>query len=345
MRNILKKIIEILDGTPAVYGQRQRGQSALELALVTPLLIILLTGMIEIGWLARNYIDLLEVTRVGARTATVQEGETDPKRWDNRASHVPEYNSNEWIRYRNCSGGTEAYIGFYSFIACVMQRAFQPHVMAVGDAVDEVGDPFPDDIIISAFAVQALIPDEVPSALRSRIEWPTPLTGGNMLDAQAVVVGRYPTNANECTELGERDPFDYIQDFTRTTATDLDGRLVYVEEDGYDSVDEIYRGFSWYGRHTIPETGCIGSLWSVADVERLVNLTGFDRQMTTGQRIMVPSQGIVLVEMHWRHNTLSQYVGLGPVFSPVFAMLGERVNLNVWAAFPLPKVEPKIRFR
>ena len=49
MLSVPKKIFRILDGTPAVYGQYSRGQSLVELALVTPLLIVLLMGLAEIG--------------------------------------------------------------------------------------------------------------------------------------------------------------------------------------------------------------------------------------------------------------------------------------------------------
>jgi len=58
------KIIQLLDGTPAVYGKRQSGQSVVELALITPILIILLAGLVEIGWFANNYLNLLDVTRL-----------------------------------------------------------------------------------------------------------------------------------------------------------------------------------------------------------------------------------------------------------------------------------------
>mgnify|MGYP001220237202 CR=1 FL=1 len=42
MHRLMKKILEILDGTPAEYGIRSRGQSMAELALVTPILIVLI---------------------------------------------------------------------------------------------------------------------------------------------------------------------------------------------------------------------------------------------------------------------------------------------------------------
>src|SRR6185503_5924417 len=91
MRNTLRKIVEILDGTPAVYGEqnRSRGQSVVELTLVTPILIVLLMGLAEIGWFANNYLILLETTRVGARYGAVQTQDQSPKVWPAEGSLIP----------------------------------------------------------------------------------------------------------------------------------------------------------------------------------------------------------------------------------------------------------------
>jgi hypothetical protein len=51
---------------------------------------------------------------------------------------------------------------------------------------------------------------------------------------------------------------------------------------------------------------------------------------------MLPNQGIVIVEMHWQHRLLLNL--------PFFTALGDLPVINVWAAFPLPTVEPYIVF-
>src|SRR5262245_59038377 len=112
MRRVLKKLLDILDGTPAEYGIRQRGQSVLELALISPLLVILIAGLAEIGWFAQNYLTLLEVTRVGARTGTVQQNETSPLFWEDEKNGLlagavlppPTAGNYQAIKdkYRNC---------------------------------------------------------------------------------------------------------------------------------------------------------------------------------------------------------------------------------------------------
>jgi hypothetical protein len=83
---------------------------------------------------------------------------------------------------------------------------------------------------------------------------------------------------------------------------------------------------------------CYGSEWTVAEVEQLINLPNFS--LTAPQRQTLPSQGMVLVEIFWQHNLLLQ----NPVFNPVFNALGTNTMISVWAAFPVPAAEPRIRF-
>ena len=385
MRRLFKKLLEILDGTPAVYGKRQRGQSMVELALVTPLLIILLAGLAEIGYFAQNYLNLIEVTRVGARTGTVQQGGTDPLRWDPLAT-APPTDLNGVIAIRNCDPSDErAYLGFYNFLSCIMIRSMDP--LPFRDPIAQIAAtsiipppevPIPngvDDIVISAFAVQTVIPSSL-GGLRNDVDWPLNdvyivLDGNAPSDAirQTVIVGRYPTNANRCTEIGERDPFDWITDGDLTSVTTADGpqylelREITIQGNPVDPPElrgsglestprhENQRGYMWNGQHLVSgTTNCFGSEWSTKRVEQLINLQGFNLQDGSAYwdngdlRTYVPSQGIILVEMHWRHETLSQYVGLGAALSPVFAILGEEVTMSVWSAFPLPTVEPRIKF-
>src|SRR5215468_6917447 len=90
MRRLLRKILQILDGSPAEYGrQRERGQSLIELAFVTPILIIMIAGIVEIGWYANNYIGLLEAAKVGARRGPFLNGDNAPQNFNINASIAP----------------------------------------------------------------------------------------------------------------------------------------------------------------------------------------------------------------------------------------------------------------
>jgi Flp pilus assembly protein TadG len=56
----------------------ERGQSMTEFALVLPLLVVLLFGIIQFGITFNNYISLTDAVRAGARKAAVSRHQEDP---------------------------------------------------------------------------------------------------------------------------------------------------------------------------------------------------------------------------------------------------------------------------
>jgi Flp pilus assembly protein TadG len=52
-------------------ADRERGQALVELALVLPIFLLLLLGIVQFGSVFRDYIALTDATRVGARQASV----------------------------------------------------------------------------------------------------------------------------------------------------------------------------------------------------------------------------------------------------------------------------------
>ncbi len=345
MRRLSTKILRLLDGTPATYGRRTRGQSMVELALVMPILIVLLMGLAEIGWFANNYLILLETSRVGARLGTGQTGDVTPLEWENKASLSPGFFAGlpaEATQYRQCQdlATNTSIVRFYNYISCKMLESMDP--LSLRGTNDE------DDIVISAFALQMVLPDDTTDDMSSATA--AQLNGApgySSAQPQVVVVGRYPTNANECSSDGTdnaRDPFNYIVNANRdyilldTGQPDTVDNRIYFELDGADTTAERQRGWSLTGQHDIAGTNCIGSEWTVNEVEQFINLAGYSLNDT--QRGTLPSQGMILVEVFWEHELLLK----NPVFNPVFIILGDRTTVSVWSAFPLPSVEPKIRF-
>jgi Flp pilus assembly protein TadG len=55
----------------ASKARKEDGQAVAELALVLPILIAVLLGIVQFGILFNNYITLTDATRTGARKATV----------------------------------------------------------------------------------------------------------------------------------------------------------------------------------------------------------------------------------------------------------------------------------
>ncbi|MDZ4769827.1 MAG: TadE family protein [Chloroflexota bacterium] len=375
----MKKLLHILDGTPAVYGKRQAGQSMVELAMVTPLLIILLAGLVEIGWFANNYLSLLDVTRSGARRATVLVDQQAPNAadWLNEFTYVPHSlladadeiayrmpyviaGESDVTRQRHRWEAASATTGacnpsfvarlFYNEVICTMIISLEPLALDADNGVD--------DIIVSGFSVEmvdaSIEPLWLPAAIRP-VSADTP---------QMVVAGRYPTEANECDVVGPgptyavsprelRDPFDINDDGIRDNGAEpspIDGDRDFEELEGFDApaatvgAAEKQVGFSLFGNHKIPNSLCIGSEWLISDIERLMNLPSYTIDTADPEaREKMPGQGIALVEMYWEHEMLLQI----PVLSPVFTAVGNaegKMVVYVWAAFPLPAVEPFIVF-
>ena len=52
-------------------GRRERGQALVELAIILPVFMLILLGIVQIGSVFRDYIALTDATRVGARQAAV----------------------------------------------------------------------------------------------------------------------------------------------------------------------------------------------------------------------------------------------------------------------------------
>jgi Flp pilus assembly protein TadG len=52
-------------------SERERGQALIEFALVLPLFLLLLLGIVQMGTVFRDYVALTDATRVGARQAAV----------------------------------------------------------------------------------------------------------------------------------------------------------------------------------------------------------------------------------------------------------------------------------
>lgn len=61
----IRRLIDILDGKPT----GRKGQSLVEIALTMPVLLMLLLGLIEVGFMAGTYLTMLDGVREAARQA------------------------------------------------------------------------------------------------------------------------------------------------------------------------------------------------------------------------------------------------------------------------------------
>jgi hypothetical protein len=88
MRDRIRGILKVLDGQPS----RVRGQGLVELALTTPLMILLILGVTEIGFLANNMLTLMDTVREASRRAVT----LDPRSWTPGAARWGERMDCDW---------------------------------------------------------------------------------------------------------------------------------------------------------------------------------------------------------------------------------------------------------
>src|SRR6266567_3057816 len=86
------------------WRRRRTGQSLVELALAMPLLLILLTGLLEFGFALNQYLNALDAAREGARYAA----DGDP--------------TTREIANLNCNTTTD----YYVLAECVAALTMQP---------------------------------------------------------------------------------------------------------------------------------------------------------------------------------------------------------------------------
>lgn len=309
MKNPFRVIIGILDRTPS----SAKGQSLVELTLTLPIFLIMLLGLVEIGWIANNYLTLVDVTREAGRFGSTRDPLTfglDDYRNFNRMdcdSELGQYNKftqqnppfttwpgNEGVmRGLGYDAFEEDNLGFYDGIACTVVVSMLP--LEFKDQID--------DIVVSLFS------------------YTVALDGTDTI----YVTGRFPARSNECGS----DNGDYRDPFAPPTLPidQQDSQRVDV------ATDEGQRGFLFRGNHI--SDGCRGSEFSLTEIEDMLNRTTiFDdaRTITDYEILEIPNNAFVLVEIFWEHD---QLLGL-----PFFDIIGGDSEIHVWSFFPVSAAEP-----
>lgn len=140
MRKILQGVVSLFKKTaPSRGGKRRktRGQSLVEVAIAFPMLIVLLTGVVEMGFILNFYLSLLDATRESARLYSGG----DP------------YLAN---------GTTSNDAAFYKEAALKVRKSLDPSYNPVTNSFTPgyqgrriALDPTVDDVIISVYGISA----------------------------------------------------------------------------------------------------------------------------------------------------------------------------------------------
>lgn len=342
MRARCHRMLAILDGAPA----GARGQSLVELTLTVPILLVMLMGLVEVGWFANNYMVLLDNVREAGRRGAILDPVVNwlphqEKRYDamdcetqNEYFNSLEGESNsafnpdgslklpaDWndLSAYGYSDGTEYSGGYYDNVACLILSNMAPLEF----------DSTTDDIIISVFSYAVIDPND------SR-------------DKEVRIIGRFPPDTNECS--GEPDPFDWRSGNSLDDAAGiLDGPDGDADDHGefktgtdgteyYDVGSDDVRGFVMRGNHVTGDDGeglpCLGSDYTTAEVQDMLNFTNItDPAERAGKIDNMRKFGMVLVEMNWKHHQLfgMPWFNLGP--------LDDGPYIHVWTFFPVSGAE------
>jgi hypothetical protein len=121
----------------------ERGQSLTEIAIFLPIFILIISGIVEMGYFMNRYLNLLDASREAARYGA----DLDPVGTaisTNNPSYNPAYNHNSPAgagAIVDCSTTQE----FYTAVACYAEQSF-PEDFDFGNGYD--------DIVISAFTIK-----------------------------------------------------------------------------------------------------------------------------------------------------------------------------------------------
>ncbi len=343
MHKSAKKLLAILDGKPT----GTKGQSMVELSLTMPIFLIMLMGLVEVGYFANNYLILSDVVRAAGRYGSLQ----DPLDWrpgnerlyhfldcdatsinPNAATEYPipagpnlnlsqvqsEVNSALQLGgYFRTDGTESANLGYYDGVACSVLANLAP--LELNRTVD--------DIVISVFSYATL-------------EGAEPC-GGAANSPCIRVTGRYPARQNECAN-DARDPFDIDGDGVLDDGSgETPAERRDINGDYFDSTtDEQVRGYVFRGHAFDPdEPSCFGShftvQWMEEQLEKSLVLPNNDgERMDVDEITAIPNYGLVLVEITFASE---QLLGL-----PFFTWVGNPIDVHIWGIFPVSAAEPDI---
>ncbi len=323
MRNIFRKVLKVLDKPP----RGAKGQSLVEMAFTAPLLFLMIVSTAEIGFLANNYLILLDAVREGGRHAVT----LSPLNWNERLwtrnwqrtdcdTRTATYNLKGNFQvppdngsphhplqptYFNDDTG-EGDLGFFDGTACQVIASMDPLKFNVAT----------DDVVVSAIGFTNRCNDVAANCYDANRN----PTGTRRL----TVTSRWPVLNRYCPPEDSRDPFNF------------DGTLVLGQHPDLQPLNTDIRGFIMTGNQ-LTDGGCVGSKFHIGggdyfDLEAKFNTLNVDNlAQSNAIRNNVPSGGMVIVEMTWVHKQLFNF--------PPLSLIGDG-KLYIWMMFPVSSAEP-----
>ncbi len=130
----------------SIRENQQKAQSFVELAIVLPILLLILLGLVEVSFFIARYLDVMDLTREAARFASIR----DPQLGEPDATWIPN-------KY-DCQNATP--FNFYYHTACIFSPpANSPMCPAASRFCNGLNplvylDPKVDDVVIKIFTIE-----------------------------------------------------------------------------------------------------------------------------------------------------------------------------------------------
>lgn len=350
MRNFARGLIQLLDSKP----KAAKGQSLIELALTAPILILMVIGTAEIGFMANNYLIALDAVREGGRYAAVgtpltwakdpTQASGDPEtRNQQRADCETTFTDGTSTKYHinsaardtqfGFTGGTNPHpvlpgytsgnettaLGFFDGTACQVVAALDPLMFNYNT----------DDVVVSVIAFARQCAQWSSNAASCYDANRQPLAGSTQ---KLVVTGRWPLSNRKCPD-DERDPF-----------ANPAAASPFIPAPGAGSSD--VRGYIMTGNAKVKNgsgsTVCTGSKFYVSDSDTTseYNIEARLNSLQTGAwdpfKNYAPGGALVLVELYFNHNQLFNF----PPFNLFNDPDTKGILFHVWMMFPVNAAEP-----
>lgn len=281
---------------------KHRGQAFVELALMTPVTLLLIIGMLEVVFAFNDYLQMLDGVRNGARNSADQ---------NPYPNSVTAYDVTGGIN-RNCSTTTQ----FFRLVGCDTDRFLAPIDIfsnGVGDGsasnsslpcIDPVTeqDLVANDIVVSVFTTAVVDPDG---------------SGGNppYIDLLRFDINEYVSPVEQRLVVDTDDSgWSYIRDQTRS------GSGAVYDGSQYNS------GSPFYAR------GMCSKFKKDIHIEPLL-LGCASGSACTDVSAAAPNSGYVLVEVFYLHHQLFD----APIFNEI---MPNPIPLHAYAFFPLSGAKP-----
>ncbi len=337
-------------------GRSRRGQSLVELTLTLPILLLLLFGMIEIGWYANSYLILLDASReagrYGATDDPISQWQLDlsnnPYQHDccpysgSTFADCPDYLKNQRPEIQDYYTAVDNYLAdpnadpdvkaelvlfreaplrYFDGVACRVISNLSPLKF----------DWEHDEVVVSVFSYvppygPTDYPEYQPRSGEPAITWEFT----RIPPSFPIAGGRLPLERNQCWP--DSDPLKTIDHlgFTLSGVGDSDCTPADYSSDPKKFCGQCDPVTGRFCANTVKpsgdrwreDDGCWGSNWDPGEIEaRLANIDGHGL-----------SGGIVLVEVFWTHE---QMLGL-----PFFSSISNPTQIYVWVMFPVSAAEP-----